>query len=377
VYGALGQNANASPGQGFGQGGGLALGQVFGPVGRTRAALTWYSNTLAVDPTHREAMAASERAAANISPRADLRADYFNQQGRSGLAYIERQRYMVDVGLPLGDEGEFLYFGNMRMALRPKNGERIWGNAPFVRGQYGFDDLRGLGYAQVNLEEWEPGGFSTRPTYDAGYYYDINDVFRHRAGTFLENVAENGESVRQDIYRYGLYCGLDVRPSRTWVLGGTATYAHYSDDNDSFQGFLYNDVSLTLPPKQLKLVQRANVWAFREQTQFPTAVPDPNNLFGTVHPYFAPDKFSSLECRVEWWHWLSRDYFVHSNQCYYSVQYGIATDNNLLTYHNFRFLFNYDVNSCLTVGLDAQTQVSSEYDMYSAMAFLQVRFLGK
>jgi hypothetical protein len=353
------------------------LGQVFGPVGRTRAALTWYSNTLAVDPTHRDAMAASERAAANISPRADLRADYFNQQGRSGLAYVERQRYMIDIGLPLGDEGEFLYFGNMRMALKPRNGQRIWGNAPFVRGQYGFDDLRGLGYAQVNLEEWENGGFSTRPTFDAGYYYDINDVFRHRAGTFLENVAENGESIRQDIYRYGLYCGLDVRPSRTWVLGGTATYAHYSDDNDAFQGFLYNDVSLTLPPKQLKLVQRANLWAFREQTQFPGPVPDPNNLVGTVHPYFAPDKFSSLECRVEWWHWLSRDYFVHSNQCYYSLQYGVATDNNLVTYHNFRFLLNYDVNSCLTVGLDAQTQVSSEYDMYSAMAFLQVRFLGK
>jgi hypothetical protein len=161
-----------------------------------------------------------------------------------------------------------------------------------------------------------------------------------------------------------------------WNFGGTYTYAHYSDDNDAHQAFLYNDVSLSLPPKQLKLVQRVNLWSFRDQTVFPTPVPDPANLPGTIHPYFAPDFFSSCECRVEWWHWLSRDYFVYSNQCWYSLQYGIATDNNLVTYHNFRALFNYDVNSCLTVGAEAQALNSSQYDMYSAMVYLQVRFLG-
>ena len=73
-----------------------------------------------------------------------------------------------------------------------------------------------------------------------------------------------------------------------------------------------------------------------------------------VHPYFAPDCYASGELRVEWWHWLSRDYFVHSNQCWYSLQYGIATDSNLITYHDLRAIFNYDVNSCLSVGADVR-----------------------
>ena len=97
---------------------------------------------------------------------------------------------------------------------------------------------------------------------------------------------------------------------------------------------------------------------------------------GTIHPYFSPECFSSVECRVEWWHWLSRDYFVHSNQCWYSLQYGIATDSNLVTYHDVRAIFNFDINSYVSVGAEARALNSSEYDMYSAMAYVQIRFLS-
>ena len=48
---------------------------------------------------------------------------------------------------------------------------------------------------------------------------------------------------------------------------------------------------------------------------------------GTIHPYFAPDIYSMWQFRVEWYHWLSRDTYVHSNQCWYSLQYGIVTDS--------------------------------------------------
>jgi hypothetical protein len=136
-------------------------------------------------------------------------------------------------------------------------------------------------------------------------------------------------------------------------------------------------VSLSLPPKQLKVAQRVNLWCYRDQTVFATNPPDPYNMRGTIHPYFAPESFSSYELRIEWWHWLSRDYFTHSNQCYYSLQYAISTDNSLVTYHDVRAIFNYDVNSCLTIGAEARSLTSSVYDMYSAMAFLQIRFLGQ
>ena len=350
-------------------------GQVYGNLKMTRAALTWYSNTLAVDPTHRDAAVASERASAEISPKLDLRGEWFRQRGRDGVASIDRQRWIKAVSLPLGDENEFVQIGYMRLGYNPLDDSQNWGNAPFIRAQKKWDDNRLGTYAQVNLEQFEYG-FSTRPTFDAGFWYDHNDVVRCRGGLFLENVAENGESMRQDIYRYGFYAGADVRPTRVWSFGGTYTYAHYSDHNDAHQAFLYNEVSLSLPPKQLKLAQRVNFWSYRDQTVFATNPPDPNNLRGTIHPYFAPDSFSSFECRIEWWHWLSRDYFTHSNQCWYSLQYGIATDDRLITYHDVRAVFNYDINSYVTIGAEARALNSSEYDLYSAIGFVQIRFLG-
>jgi hypothetical protein len=355
------------------------LGQVFGDLRQTRAELNWYNDTLAIDPTHRDAICYSERASAEISPKLDIRDDWMSQRGRSGLASIDRERYLAAVSLPLGDENEYAQFGYMREAYNPLDGPQVWGNVPFFRVQKKWDDSRLMTYGQVNLEEFASGeGFHTRPTFDVGYWYDHNDVFRSRGGLFLENVAENGESIRQDIFRYGLYCGEDVRPTRTWSFGGTYTYAHYSDNNDAHQLYLYNGVALTLPPKMIRIAEDCNVWSFRDQTRFNSPIPDPNFMFGTVHPYFAPNIYSSCEVRVEWWHWLSRDMYVHSNQCWYSLQYGIATDSDLVVYHDLRAIFNYDVNSCLSIGAQASAYLGGPtYTQYMAMAYLQVRFLGK
>jgi tetratricopeptide (TPR) repeat protein len=351
------------------------LGQVYGDLRQTRAELTWYGNTLAIDPIHRDASVYSERASAEISPKLDVLADYFSQRGRTGVASIDRTNYQAAVALPIGDENEFVQVGYMRMQYNPTDDSSVWGNAPFVRAQYKFDDSRLLTWAQVNLEIYQKW-FSTRPTFDVGYRYDHNDVFHTHGGLYLENVAENGESMRQDIFRYGAYCGLDVTPTRTWSFGGTATFAQYSDNNQAILATMYNDVSLSLPPKQLKLVERINLSAYRETTIFPTDPPNPDFIRGAIHPYFSPDFYATFECRIEWTHWLSRDTYVHSNQCWYSLQYGIATDENLVTYHNLRGIVQYDINSCLSIGADASTTQSSQYKMYSAMAYLQVRFLG-
>ncbi|MEZ6142343.1 MAG: tetratricopeptide repeat protein [Zavarzinella sp.] len=350
-------------------------GQVYGALRMTNAALTWYSNTLIVDPTHRESIAASERALAEISPKLDGRYDFMSQRGRTGVANMDRHRYTMAASLPLGDENEYLQFGYSRIGYQPTDDRGLWGNAPFARFQKKFDDNRLMTYGQVNIEQYQDR-FTTRPTFDVGMWYDHNDVLRTTTGLFLENVAESGESIRQDIFRYGAYMGADLKPTRTWMLGGRYTYAHYDDDNDSHFGYLFNEVALTLPPKMLKLVKRFNVYGYREETQFNSFPPNPNNLFGTIHPYFAPDIFASGEIRVEWWHWLSRDYFVHSNQCYYSLQYGISTDNNMVSYHDAKALVNYDISSWLTIGAEARAFVSSEYDLYTAMAFFQIRFMG-
>jgi tetratricopeptide (TPR) repeat protein len=350
------------------------LGQNDGGRFWTRKAMDWYSAVLQVDPTHRDAAVASERADAEMGPKLDASENYFYQRGRNGLASIDRNRWTVDGRVPLGDENEYFMLGYSRATYSPTNGDPTAdGNIPFIRAQKRFCDDRILAYGQLNIEEYT-NGFRTRPTFDVGAYYYCCDWLTTRAGGYLENVAENGESIRQDIYRGGFYLGADFKPTRTWAFGGEYRYARYSDDNDMNQLTLYNENSLTLPPKQLKIVEKLYLLGYREQTIYPTNPPDPNDITGAIHPYFSPSGFAQMEVRVEWWHWLSRDYFVHSNQCYYSLQYGIATDNNLVTYHNLRALVNYDVCTWLTIGGEADAQLSSVYNMFSAMGFLQIRF---
>jgi hypothetical protein len=48
-----------------------------------------------------------------------------------------------------------------------------------------------------------------------------------------------------------------------------------------------------------------------------------------------------------------------------------------VTFHDLRALFNYDINSCLSIGADARAYLGGDtYTQYVAMAYLQVRFLG-
>ena len=350
------------------------MAQQLGSLHRNAKELDVLSQVLKVDPTHRDSMVASERSEAEISPKLDGMANYFSQRGRNGLSSIDRTRYTVDGSIPLGDENEFLQLGYSRAFYRsPFDYPHTIGNIPFLRAQKRFCDDLLLAYGQVNFEEYR-NGFKTRPTFDVGAIYQYCDWVWLRGGGYLENVAENGESIRQDIYRGGIYAGADVRPTRLWGFGGTWRYARYSDNNDANFLDLYNELLLTLPPKELKLVQKLYFQGFRDGTIFPTNPPDERNIFGAVHPYFSPRGYVQLEQRIEWWHWLSRDYFVHSNQCYYSLQYGIMTDNNLQTFHNLRALVNYDVCTWLTLGAQADAQLSSVYRMFSAMGYFQIRF---
>jgi hypothetical protein len=122
----------------------------------------------------------------------------------------------------------------------------------------------------------------------------------------------------------------------------------------------------------LKLVGTVRYQSFSEQTVF--ADPTQSSLVGTLHPYFAPASFTYYEGRVEWYHWLSRDYFTYSNQCWYSLQYGIGWDDSFNSYHDLRALAQADLKPWLTIGAYTQGLFSRVYDTVSAGAYLIVRF---
>ena len=175
-----------------------------------------YSQVLQVDEQNRDAMVASERAQANMGPKFNSNFYWYDQRGRQGLTNIDRFNYTNSAVLPLGDENEYVELGYTRVLYKPNyEYPEATGNLPWIHAQKRFLDDRLLAYGTLTIEEYT-NGFHTRPTFNGGGEYYVTSLAKVHAGGFLENVAENGESIAQDIYRYGFYAGADFQPSRVW-----------------------------------------------------------------------------------------------------------------------------------------------------------------
>jgi len=347
------------------------LGQVYGGLKQTLNALPQFGRVLEIEPQHREAQISQERAGLELQPQGRTFVGFFSQSGRNGLANIVRTRYGASLAYPFRDENELVQLSFSRALYAPPHFPSLEGNILSARAQGKCCDNRLFLYGQANLEQYE-SGIDDRVTFDVGANYDVSDLLRLRVNGFLENVLENGESIQQEIFRYGTLVGADIRATRYWNLTAEYRYAHYSDHNDLEEMFLSTDYSITLPPKQLKLVGTVLYQSFSEQTVF--ADPTQSSLVGTLHPYFAPASFTYYEGRLEWYHWLSRDYFTYSNQCWYSLQYGMGWDDSFQFYQDVRALAQADLKPWLTVGAYTQGLFSRVYDSVSAGAYLIIRF---
>ncbi len=71
---------------------------------------------------------------------------------------------------------------------------------------------------------------------------------------------------------------------------------------------------------------------------------------------------------------MSRDYFAHANQLWYSLQYAIGWDSRLANYNSFRFILNYDIKSWLSVGADTAVTLSPVYDATTFLGYILIRF---
>ena len=80
---------------------------------------------------------------------------------------------------------------------------------------------------------------------------------------------------------------------------------------------------------------------------------------------------------MEYTHWFSRDFFTYSNQCYISLQYGLGVDNNAVVYNDFRGIFNWDIKPWLSVGIEAQAQISQVYNMQQVFGYFVWRLPGR
>jgi hypothetical protein len=344
------------------------LGQAHGTLHQNRAEMPAYSEDLQIDPREREASESLQRSALELNPQFLANMLLFRERGRNGLASIDRYRYTVGARVPWGNENEFVEVDYSRVAYRPLDDRTLDGNILTARGQGNCIPTLLL-YGTANLEMYTDR-IRDRVTFDTGVLYDATPQLRLRTSGFLENVVENGESMRQDIHRGGARRGADYRFDRYWLLSGTYTYARYSDRNDYNDFYVVSEHTICFPPTQLKLILSGDFYGYSQQTVFP---PPGQGLVGTIHPYFSPSFFAFYQARLDWTHWLSRDYFVHADQCWYSAQVGAAVDNQSKAYAILHGVLNYDVCPWLSIGLDGQVMLSDVYNYESLYAYVVFR----
>jgi tetratricopeptide (TPR) repeat protein len=347
------------------------LGQVDGQLRQTHNAIGAFSQVLQIDPLHREAAIALGRAGLALNPSVTILGNAFNQTGRQGEANASRFRGGALFNCPIGEEDEVIGLGYSRLFNRLPGFPSLDGDMVTLNASKRVNDHLLL-YALTNVEDYE-NRISTRPTYEIGARWVVIDGTSVTANTFLNNVVENGESVQQDIFRTGFNVGVESQLTRFWQAGGNYRFAYYSDVNRLSEIYLHTDVLATLPPNQLKFVARLDYLTYNQQTIFG---PD-GSIVGSIHPYFAPAGYTYYEGRVEYTHWLSRDYSVYSNQCYVSLQYGLGFDNNTVVYNNLRGIVNWDVKPWLSLGIEAEAQISQVYNMQQVFGYLVLRLPGR
>jgi tetratricopeptide (TPR) repeat protein len=342
----------------------FGLGQVDGELRQTHNAMSAFSQALQIDPLNRESAIALERAGLDLNPNVTLFEHAFTQFGRAGLTNDSRFRTGALFNYPIGDENEFVGVGYTNLFFVLPGFPSLSGNSLVLDASKRVEDNLLL-YGLVDIEEYA-SRISTRPTYNLGARWIVCDSTALVASTFLNNVLENGESVQQNIYRYGFNLGVESQLTRFWTAGGFYRFTYYSDINRFSEIFAHTDVLATLPPNQLKFVTFLDYWTYAFQTVFG---PD-GSIIGAIHPYFAPADFTYMEGRAEYTHWFSRDYFVYSTQCYLSLQYGLAFDNHANIYNSLHAILNWDVKPCLSMGFRADALLAEVYNMQQLFAYV-------
>ncbi len=345
------------------------LGQVYAGMNHTRCAIHTYERLLEVNPCHAQAWQAYQRLQLELRPQVRAGFDFVNKDGRDGLADIRWARPTIAGHFPLGDAEEFVQFGYRHMILRPTDDVINHSEVGFVRLQEKLNK-DWLLFGEVDLEEFDYG-LKTRPTFEAGTQYTFGNDAVLRGIGFLNNVIENGESIRQDIYRAGFQMEGSWQPLRRWEVNGFYRWADYSDSNTLNEMAVNGAYQILRGRKQLRGLVDVNLITFAEQSRLPN---NPGSLVGTVHPYFAPSGFSFASMGLEWKHWLSCDNFQGADQWWYRVYLGSRFDSQSEAYFLFKGEMLYDIRSWLTWSVQTSLIESEVYDEASLSTYGIIRF---
>ncbi|MEC9093407.1 MAG: tetratricopeptide repeat protein, partial [Planctomycetota bacterium] len=353
------------------------LGQQYALKHRTTRAMDVYDRMLQIDPCNPDAQNAQIGLARSLQPLVEFNFVSIDQEGRVGLAEIKKLSFDWSYTVPLGDENEHYGFRYSHLVLDPDDDETLLGNAvgAFIQGR--FWDSCSYYFGELDVEIYDgatrdhPNGrFKNRPVFDVGIGFELPMDINLELGGFLENVKENGETLRQDIYYGGGKIRAFWNPLPRWRIDGRWRFIEYSDENIRNDLMIENQLRLLSPPYELNFNFDYEFLAFSNQTIF-SAGP---GVFGTRHPYFAPSGFSLLGLGFEYKHWLSQDYYKGANHSWISMEYMPQWDSLNEFYMIAQFGIHHQHGNNITFGADFKITRSSVYDNDIATSYLKWYF---
>jgi len=339
-------------------------------MGRYAEAVDALEKLLARDPLHAQATIALERTRQQLWPRLGSDFSTFSQNGRQGLSDISRTRFGAKYFKPVGMGNDVFSIGYTNISLRPSGSDQVAGNSLDLGYLWNASPNFRVN-AQMNVEQYDTG-FSTRPVFLIDAKYRVLDGLKLGFVGHLENVAENSESVRQDLFRYGIGPTMDWDLSQRWKLLADYDIQNHSDSNLVQKFNVLNIYKFRTAPRELRGILLYHFEDFSNQT---IRNPDPNILPGTIHPYFAPQLFSYVNMGLEWQHWLN-PMTPGENEFSYTARYAIQWDTLSVFYNTFGAALNWDFTDTLRLSVSTDQILSSEYNSSSVMANLMISLPG-
>ncbi|GAB5405471.1 MAG: hypothetical protein Aurels2KO_37020 [Aureliella sp.] len=342
--------------------------QILSITGETQAAIHKYNELLRIEPCHVEAQIARARMALELRPKLISSFDFEYTAGRGGLADISSLRLETLSVTPRGDEDEYFLAGYAHRVERPAEGAGTNGHV----GILGFQVKPAYQFRFYTLLEFEnyTTGFSARPTFRSGIDWLTPMDLRLGLVGYLENVVENGESIRQDIFRGGFELTASFNPDWRWQVDGMYRYAAYSDRNSMHEILLNSEYMIIPGRRQLRAKFDLGMLAFDEQHRLALAN---GSLFGSTHPYFSPDSFTYTSAGLEHKRWTSRHNFHGSCQRWFSGYAGARVDSDAETYGLLEFRTHIDHAMWLSTDFQFTGVFSQVYENVGVSGMLTIR----
>ena len=339
-------------------------------MGRYAEAADALEMLLARDPLHAQAAIALERTRQQLRPRLGSHFSTFSQSGRNGLSEVSRTRFGAKYFKPVGTGNDIFSIGYSHIMLHPTGSDHVLGNSLDLGYLWNATPNFRVN-AQMNVEQYDQG-FSTKPVFRIDAKHRVLDGLELGFVGHMENVAENSESIAQEVFRYGIGPTLDWHLSQRWELTADYDVQNYSDSNLVQTFNVRNVYKFTTAPRELRGILLYHFEDFSDQT---VRNPIPDFLPGTVHPYFAPDLFSYVNAGLEWQHWLN-PMTLGAYEFSYTVRYALQWDSLQVFYNTFGAALNWDFTETMRLSVSTDHILSSEYDSSGVMATLMISLPG-